>query len=141
MNEQIFYRFVKLDLTQFATFEDDYIDDEKPLELSSTFRFAYNSYDDTVCCTTKVVITKDTDIVLKAELNSFFVIQAESATSMTVEDYVVLPPDLMTQFASLGYGSMRGVIYAKTLGSPLEKIILPPNDLQTIFTTPVRLRK
>lgn len=64
MEEQIFYRFVKLDLMQFATFESDYIDDEKPLELSSSFRFAYSFDDDVVCCTTTVVLTKETSPVL-----------------------------------------------------------------------------
>lgn len=141
MEEQIFYRFVKLDLTQFATFEADYTDDEQPLELSSSFKFTYSFDDDTVCCSTTVVISKDTGPVLKAELNSFFNILAESVASLSEEDCVVLPMSLMTQFASLGYGTMRGVIYAKTIGTPLEKIILPPNDVQKIFSAPVKFRR
>lgn len=140
MEEQIFYRFVKLDLMQFATFESDYIDDEKPLELSSSFRFAYSFDDDVVCCTTTVVLTKETGPVLKAELNSYFNIRSESAASMIEDDCMVLSTSLMTQFASLGYGSMRGVIYAKTMGTPLERIILPPNDVQNIFTAPAKFR-
>ena len=91
MEEQIFYRFIKLDLTQFATFEADYIDDEKPLELSSSFRLAYRFDDDVVCCTTTVVITKETGTVLKAELNSYFKIRSESVASMMEDDCVVLP--------------------------------------------------
>ena len=141
MADQIYYRFIKLELTQFATFEADYIDDGKPLELSSSFQFAYSSDDDVVCCATTVVISKGNSPILKAELKSYFNIQPESVTSMIEDDYVVLPTNLMTQFASLGYGSMRGVIYAKTMGTPLEKIILPPNDVQNIFTVPAKFRK
>ena len=141
MADQIFYRFIKLELTQFAIFESDNIDDEKPLELSSSFQFAYSYYDDVVCCATTVVITKGNSPIMKAELKSYFNIMSESVASMIEDDCVVLPTNLMTQFASLAYGSMRGVIYAKTMGTPLEKIILPPNDVQNIFTVPAKFRK
>lgn len=141
MAEQIFYKFIKLNLTQFATFETGYMDDGKSLEMSSSFLFSYSFDDDVVCCTTTVVITKETGPVIKAELNSYFKIQSESVASMTEDDSVVLPLGLMTQFASLGYGSMRGVIYAKTMGTLLDKIILPPNDIQNIFTVPVKFKR
>lgn len=139
MEDQILFSFIKLDLVQFATFEADHIDDEMPLELSSSFQFAYSS-DAVVCCTTTVVITKANSPILKAELNSYFKIQSESVAFLTKDDCVVLPTVLMAQFASLGYGSMRGVIYAKTMGTPLEKIILPPNDVQNIFTSPAKFK-
>lgn len=140
MDDQIFYRFIKLELTQFAIFESDNIDDEKPLELSSSFQFAYSYDDDAVCCATTVVITKGNSPIMKAELKSYFNIMSESVASMIEDDCIVLPTSLMTQFASLGYGSMRGVIYAKTMGTPLEKFILPPNDVQNIFITPAKFR-
>ena len=140
MADQIFYRFIKLELTQFAIFESDNIDDEKPLELSSSFQFAYSYDDDVVCCATTVVITKGNSPIMKAELKSYFNIMSESVASMIEDDCVVLPTSLMTQFASLGYGSMRGIIYAKTMGTPLEKFILPPNDVQNIFITPAKFR-
>lgn len=141
MEDQIFYRFIKLELSQFATFESVNIDEESKLELSSSFRFAYDFDDNIVCCTTTIVIAKKTAPVLKTELNSYFNIQPESVASMTEGNCVVLPIGLMTQFASLGYGAMRGVIYAKTIGTPLEKIILPPNDIQNIFTSSEKFRK
>lgn len=139
MAEEIFYRFIRLELAQFATFDADCVDDGTPIELSSSFRFSYSFDDDLVCCATSVVIAKGTIPVLKAELNSYFKIQSESVELMTEDDCVVLPTGLMAQFASLGYGSMRGVIYAKTMGTPMDKIVLPPNDVRNIFTAPVRI--
>ena len=141
MEESVFYRFVKLDLVQFATFEADYTNDDEPLELSNSFQFLYSFDDDVVCCTTTVVISKEMRPLLKAELNSYFEIMSESVATMMKDDCIVLSKGLMTQFASLGYSSMRGVIYAKTMGTPLEKIILPPNDVQNIFTAPAKFRK
>ena len=141
MTEQIFYKFIKLNLTQFATFDVDFADDERPIELSSSFLFAYNFDDDIVCCTTAVIMSKDKVPVLKAELDSLFKIQEDSVKSMTEDECVVLPVGLMTQFASLGYGAMRGVIYAKTMGTPLSDIVLPPNDVQSVFNEPAKFRR
>ncbi len=125
MEEQILFSFIKLDLVQFATFEADYIDDEMPLDLSSSFLFVYSS-DDVVCCTTTVVITKANNPVLKAELNSYFKIRLTSAAFLTKDDCVVLPTVLMAPFVSLGYGSMRGVIYAKTMGLLWRRLFFHP---------------
>lgn len=140
MEKQILYSFIKLDLAQFATFETDHIDNETNLELSCSFQFAY-SPEHVVCCTTTVIIKRGNSPILKAGLDSYFKIQPDSVVSLTEDDYVVLPTFLMTQFASLGYGTMRGLIYAKTMGTNLENIILPPNDVQNIFITPAKFLK
>ncbi len=141
MTNQLFYRFIKLELTQFEVLEAGRIDDEKPVELSSTFKFSYSFDNEVVCCTTTIIITKDLSQILKTELNSYFKMQADSVASITDNEEVILPIGLMTQFASLSYGSMRGIIYAKTIGTPLDKFVLPPNDIKTIFTNPVIFRK
>ena len=141
MTEQLFYRFIKLELTQFVTTETNPVDDDKPAELSSSFKFGYNFDEEVVCCTTTIIITKESCQILRAELNSYFKLQPESVASISENDHVILPTALMTQFASLTYGSMRGVIYAKTMGTKLEKIVLPPNDIQNIFTNPVKFRR
>ena len=39
---------------------------------------------------------------------------------------IIFAPQLLVQFASFCYGTMRGVIYTKTLGSSLNNYILPP---------------
>lgn len=141
MDQKICYKFIKLDLTQFATFEEQYVNDEKPIELSSSFQFSYDFENDVVCCKTSIVLTKATGPILKAELNSFFALMKESVNSISSNGFIKLPVELMTQFASLGYGTMRGVTYAKTIGTPLEEIVLPPNDIHKIFTSPAEFRK
>lgn len=137
MEGQIYYQFIKLDLAQFAVFEENYTTGGSA-ELTSSFRFSYSFDENMVCCSSAVVITGSAGPMLKAELNSFFKITPESVASMTNDGCITLPVELMTQFASLCYGAMRGVIYAKTMGTPLNMIMLPPNDIHNIFTTPAK---
>ena len=136
----ILYRFLKLDLTQFATFEEGYIDDEKDIEVSTSFRFAYSAVNEVICCSLSVKITKETGIVVKADLDSFFKLDSRSIVGLKEGTDIVFPPELLAQFASLVYGSMRGVLYAKTMGTPLSKIILPPNDVRSIFQAPLKFK-
>ena len=139
MDKGIYYRFSDLDLKQFATFEDGYAEDRREITISCKFTFGYNFSQNIVCCSNSVSIAKEGDALVKADLDAYFAINPESVASISEADAVVLPPELQAQFASLTYGTIRGVIFAKTLGSPLSKIVLPPNDVLEVMKTPLRI--
>lgn len=140
MEKGIYYRFAGLELKQFATFEDGYTEDGREIEISCKFTFAYNFSQNIVCCTNSVSIAKEGNMLVKADLDAYFAINSESVASLSEADSIVLPPELQAQFASLTYGTMRGVIFAKTLGSPLSKIVLPPNDVLEVMKSPLRIQ-
>lgn len=139
MDKGIFYRFAGLELKQFATFEDSYAEDSREISISCKFTFAYNFSQNIVCCTNSVSIAKEGDVLVKADLDAYFAINPESVVYLSDSGAVVLPSELQAQFASLTYGTMRGVIFAKTLGTPLSKIVLPPNDVLEVMKTPLRI--
>lgn len=137
MVKGIYYRFTELDLKQFATFEDGYAEDSREIAISCKFTFAYNFSQNIVCCTNSVSIAKEGDVLVKADLDAYFAINPESVAAISDAGAVVLPPELQAQFASLTYGTLRGVIFAKTLGTPFSKIVLPPNDVLEVMKTPL----
>lgn len=136
MTNEIYYKFIKLDLSKFVAFEDNYDEDSRPLEVTTSFKFLYNFEQEEVSCEVSARIVKENKPLIEAVLISYFMITEQSANLIKENDKVILPVDLMTQFASLCYGALRGVIYAKTLGSKLDRIILPPTDISTIITHP-----
>ena len=133
MDKEILYQFIGLEILQFATFEENFSDVNAEVEISNNFQFSYNFEDRTVRCVTSVLFTQNTAVVLKCELASFFYLECGTAESFTKNGTFHAPSELLAQFASLAYGSIRGVIFTKTIGSPLNKIILPPNDIRAIF--------
>lgn len=137
MEKGIYYRFANLALRQFATFEDSYTEDDREIEVSCKFTFAYNFARNIICCTNSVSIAKNGDMLVKAALDAYFAINPQSAASISEGDAIVLSPELQAQFASLTYGTMRGVIFAKTIGTPLNKVVLPPNDLLEVMKKPL----
>lgn len=140
MNKGIYYRFAGLELKQFASFEDGYVEDSREIAISCKFTFAYNFSQNIVCCSNSVSIAKEGDILVKADLDAFFAINPDSVASISETNAVVLSPELQAQFASLTYGTIRGVIFAKTLGTPFSKIVLPPNDVLEVMKTPLRIQ-
>lgn len=138
MEQKILYRFVKMDLTQFAFFHDGYKDEDAQLDILNRFQFAYNFGSHTVLCKTIIEVSKNDSVLMKSELDSLFEIEAESAKNIESDDVAVVPPGLLAQFASLAYSSMRGALYFKMQDTPLCNFILPPSDVTEIITSPQR---
>ena len=106
-----------MDLIQFATFVENYMDDGQDIEVANKFRFSYDFEENVMCCTVSVT------------------------EAMKSHEGLIAPADLLAQFASLAYGSVRGVVFAKTIGLPLNNLILPPNNVRAIFRTSQLFRK
>ena len=139
MENTILYRFKELKLTQFSTFDSNYSDEDGEIEIQNFFRFTYESTENVLSCTTRIKISSHKKDILKADLDSIFQLAPQSVKNLKDGEDIVLSPALLIQFASLSYGSMRGILYAKTMGTPLSKIILPPNNFSNIFTEPLYL--
>ena len=136
MESPIKYKLVKMDLPQFATFEEEYKPEDAEIEFFNRFQFAYNFDDHLVLCKTIIEISKEKKLLLKADFDCIFKIEEKSAQSLENDTEAIVPPILLAQFASLAYGSLRGALYVKTLGTPFNSIILPPNDIFSVFKEP-----
>lgn len=125
-----------MDLPQFATFAEGYKPEDAEIEFFNRFQFAYNFDDHLVQCKTIIEISKEKKLLLKTDFDCIFKIEEKSAQSLENDTEAIVPPILLAQFASLAYGSLRGALYVKTLGTPFNSIILPPNDIFSVFKEP-----
>ena len=130
-----------MELVQFATFEDCYVENDEDIEIANKFQFLYNFDENVMCCTASVTMSKENRIFLKADLASYFGIEPGSAENLKENEDFIAPAELLAQFASLTYGSIRGVIFAKTMGTALNNIVLPPNDVRNLFYTSQRFKR
>ena len=141
MEKEILYQFISMELVQFATFEDCYVEIDEDIEIANKFQFLYNFDENVMCCTASVTMSKENRIFLKADLASYFGIEPGSAENLKENEDFIAPAELLAQFASLTYGSIRGVIFAKTMGTALNNIVLPPNDVRNLFYTSQRFKR
>ena len=133
MNQQITYKYSRIDLEQFAMFEENYDAAVNEVKFQTDIQFSFDKGNNVLC--SKIIITASQveKPVLKACLCSYFEIEPESVKNLLQDAKIVFNPYLLVQFSSLCYGSMRGVIYTKTIGSPLNSFILPPIYLDKVI--------
>ncbi len=141
MESQILFKFVKMDLVQFATFTDGWQHEETEMKIFNRFQFAYNFEQHLLLCKTIVELSNQERILLKAELDCIFNFDPDSASHIETANDATIPQGLLAQFASLSYGSLRGIIHIKTIGTPLSPFILPPNEVASFFKEPLRFSR
>lgn len=126
MEHQLMYRYSKMDLSQFAIFDENCNQPMDEVQFNTEAQFSFDK-DSSVLCSTIVVNASFSDKpIMKAELRSYFDIHPDSIEGMRNNGHILFLPHSLVQFASLCYGSMRGIIFSKTQGTVLSQYILPP---------------
>lgn len=126
MEQQVMYKYNRMELEQFATFEENYSSEMKEVQFQTEAQFSFDKEHSVLCSRIVVNMTAMDKPLVRAELKSYFDLLPESVNNLRQDGRILFAPPLLVQFASLCYGSMRGVIYAKTMGSPLANFVLPP---------------
>lgn len=127
MEQQVMYKYSKMELEQFAIFEENYQVGTTDVQFQTEAQFSYDMEHFVLC--SKIIVNMmniEKKPLLKAELKSYFDLQPESVEGLRQDGRIIFAPPLLVQFASFCYGAMRGVLFTKTSDSPLNKFILPP---------------
>ncbi|MCQ2603396.1 MAG: hypothetical protein MJ193_05660 [Clostridia bacterium] len=133
MEQQIAYKYSRIGLEQFAIFEENFVASDKEIQFQTEIQFSFDAY--TNMFSSKVVVSafQLDKPILKACLDSYFEISAESIGVLRKDGKIAFSPALLVQFSSFCYGAMRGVIFSKTQDTPLNTIVLPPIYLDRII--------
>ena len=134
------YRFIKMDLTQFSPEWDRYDSKNPMVGIETNFNFSYNKSEGVLKCTTKLHFKQENQIFLKSELQTFYEISKDSIEMLTNENVITIPKGLLCQFASLAYGSYRGVIYMKSINTALCNLMLPPMFLDEVIKDDMKIQ-
>lgn len=141
MKAQVQYRFRKIEVPQFATFKENYSEQTKEVSFQTNTQFSFDKDQNVLSSRIDVSMYKDDKPLLKIEIYCYFEIMADSLENIRQDNQYIFDPGLLVQFASLGYGTMRGVIHEKTLNTPLNNFILPPlyygDIIKTAFAVPI----
>ncbi len=136
---KIQYRYVALELVQFATFEENLDVKCDEMQINTEAQFHYQLEGNLIVSEISVVYLQHDKPVLKAMMNSSFALSPDSVEDLKENDCIVLDIPILVQFASLNYGSMRGALSMKTLGTPLHNYILPPIYFDSLIQAPFKI--
>lgn len=125
-HKEVLYKFCRIELEQFAMFEENCRQEMQDVQLQTDARFSFDRENSIFCSRIAVNVSAMNQLLLKAELKSYFNIQPESVEHLRQDGRIVFTPPLLVQFASLCYGTLRGVVFTKTQGTMLCRYVLPP---------------
>jgi hypothetical protein len=121
---QIEYRLAKLDINKFDIHPENLKDGEAAFQTE--VQFAYSNTQHSVRCRLRVNLVQEGTPLMESEVDCHFELNLDSVNKMRQDENVVIPAPILIQFASLCYGTMRGIIHTKTMETPINRFILPP---------------
>lgn len=133
------FRYVSLELAQFAIFEENLDAKCDEMQISTDAQFHYQHEGNFVTSEISVVYQQHGKPVLKAQMKSVFALSPNSVETLTEGSVMILDTPVLVQFASLNYGSMRGALSQKTLGTPFHNYILPPVYFDSLILSPFKI--
>ena len=128
-----------MDLTRFSPEWDRYNTGDPSVGIETNFNFSFNKSEGILKCVTNLTFIQNNQVFLKSELQTFFEITKESIDELTNENVITIPRGLLCQFASLAYGSFRGVIYMKAINTTLSNLILSPMYLDEVIKDDMKI--
>lgn len=139
-NVQLQYRYLKITDEQFATFEENY-DPTASVEFQNSVSFSFNYAQNVLTCSETITYLQNEKIILKLGLNSIFLIHPDSVAALEEDGVVCCPKELLWQFASLNYGTMRGVLYDRTKNLELNTLVLPPFFFDSLIKDDIKFAR
>ncbi|MST84770.1 hypothetical protein FYJ73_08845 [Prevotellaceae bacterium LKV-178-WT-2A] len=92
MENQIKYRFRRMELEQFAMFEENYNKDVKEAQFQTEAQFSFDKGTSVLCFRISVDMSAMDKPLAKIVLKSFFEIHPDSLKLLLKEDKIVFPP-------------------------------------------------
>ncbi len=137
---KIKYRIGGFDLTQFVPSWDG-LEGCESFGIKSGIDFAYNFEKNVIKNILNIEFLYKEKTALKIQLCTFVEISVDTATELEKDGKIVIPADFLAQCASFGHGALRGIMYLKTMNTPLEGIVLPPVVYGDMFKKPIAFDK
>lgn len=136
--KELFYRLAGFDLIQFAPSYENF-QEGGSIEANCEYDFGFNKENSILRNTITLSFLQERKPILNIQFATFIEIKEESVNSFIKDSKFVISKNEQAQFASFGYGALRGIMYLKTVNTPLEGLILPPVFMDDIFKEPLEL--
>lgn len=120
------YRIKGIKTTQFALFPEKYING-KEVSIKSSFSFGHNENLDSIRCIASFEYFQEENILMISEIQCTFEISPDGTSELKRLNKV--PVQFLRYMATITTGTARGIIYAKSEGTLIAALILPPINL------------
>lgn len=132
------YRISKIETKQFAIFPDKLINGST-LDIQTNYNFEIRSDLSHIRCSSVINFFQKEQLVLVLEIACYFDIAPEGIEFIKEQNKV--PVEFLRYMATIAVGTARGIIHAKTEGTVLSSIVLPPVNLVDVIKVDMDLKE
>lgn len=135
MEKQLHYRYSKITLDEFALLEET-CDAKASINFNNEIQFNFDTKSGVVQCVDTLTAKQNEKKLFKISVSAYFQIKPEDVTSLKTGNKYTIPIGILIQFASLNYGTLRGVLFSKLQDTMFNFIVVPPLYMQQIIKEP-----
>lgn len=132
------YRISKIETKQFAIFPDKLINGST-LDIQTNYNFEIRSDLSHIRCSSVINFFQKEQLLLVLEIACYFDIAPEGIEFIKEQNKV--PVEFLRYMATIAVGTARGIIHAKTEGTVLSSIVLPPVNLVDVIKVDMDLKE
>jgi hypothetical protein len=122
---EIKFKYAAIRTDQFATFDYPNGITTDRCTVSGEVQTGNNFNARTIIITVISNIKFGESLVMTIKVSSYFEIEEESWNALKKDDCVVVPKEFLFHIGGLAVSTTRGILYAKTEGTDLNRFILP----------------
>jgi len=137
---EIPYRIIQI-ITQAFEQHPDLLVAESAVQVKSEYGFAVNVAEHRVRCVSKYIYIQGENELLKLELVCIFEVETEAFENLKKDKELTIPVDFLRYMATICVGTARGNIHARTEGTTLADVVLPPINLVNTIKEPFVLQE
>ena len=128
----------RLETNQFAIFPEKF-NSLEPVGVNSSYEFSISADLSSIRCRSTFHYVQGDNVLMVLEMGAIFAIAPEGVSEIKAKGTV--PVDFLRYMGTIVVGAARGIIHAKTEGTVLNSVILPPINLVEIIKEDLVLEK
>ena len=126
------FRMDQIKVEQFAILENNIPQDD--IDFSAELTHGASKEDKVIAIRLKVSYTSKETLLLVSVVSCMFKIEPKSWQEWVKDNKVVVPRGFIAHLAMHTFGTARGILFAKTEGTPYQRLILPPTNVDAMIT-------
>ncbi len=130
------YNISHIETVQFAIFPDNFINGQEVL-INTNCGYNVRSDLNQVRNVISVNYTQNEKLLMVVQLACYYDIAPEGVEAIKAEGKI--PIDFLRYMGSISVGTIRGVIHAKTEGTVLNPVVMPPVNLEEMVKNDLML--
>ena len=124
-------------VNQFAILVEEPPLGELPLDMGIQFKI--DTTNKNIAVAFKIQFSHNGSALLLMEVQCGFAVRPEDWDDLVKGDTIVFPVEFIRHISLHTVGTARGVLFCKTEGTPFNRFILPPVNLETLINQELKM--